>query len=96
MGRLYVMEATPTHWRPPFYLLEDAVECWVAIAGDVKNVPGRPKTDRLDAIWLAKRTLVQERMREKQRAEKLLEDRASCGRRSPGISASTTATCCRG
>jgi transposase len=64
-------------------------------------VPGRPKTDRLDAIWLAKlaergmlrpsfipppwqrelrdlcryrRTLVQERTREKQRAEKLLED----------------------
>jgi hypothetical protein len=22
--------------------------------GDVKNVPGRPKTDRLDAVWLAK------------------------------------------
>ena len=23
-------------------------------APDVKNVPGRPKTDKLDAIWLAK------------------------------------------
>ena len=23
-------------------------------ARDVKNVPGRPKTDRLDAVWLAK------------------------------------------
>lgn len=97
-----VMEATSTYWKPPFYLLEDAVtECWVVNARDVKNVPGRPKTDRLDAVWLAKlaergmlrpsfipdrpqrelrdlcryrRTLVQERTREKQRAEKLLED----------------------
>jgi hypothetical protein len=25
-------------------------------ARDVKNVPGRPKTDRLDAVWLAKLT----------------------------------------
>ncbi|MFD0330556.1 IS110 family transposase [Streptacidiphilus monticola] len=27
---------------------------WLVNARDVKNVPGRPKTDRLDAIWLAK------------------------------------------
>jgi transposase len=73
----------------------------VVSARDVKNVPGRPKTDKLDAVWLCKlaergmlrpsfipgrpqrqlrdltryrRTLVQERSREKQRAEKLLED----------------------
>src|SRR5215472_4060317 len=98
---LCVMEATSTYWKPPFYLLEDAVECWVVNARDVKNVPGRAKTGRLDAIWLAKlaergmlrpslvpppwqrelrdlcryrRTLIQERAREKQRAEKLLED----------------------
>ena len=98
---LCVMEATSAYWKPPFYLLEDAIECWVVNARDVKNVPGRPKTDRLDAVWLAKlaergmlrpsfvppvwqrelrdlcryrRTLVQERTREKQRAEKLLED----------------------
>jgi transposase len=98
---LCVMEATSTYWKPPFYLLEDAVECWVVNARDVKNVPGRPKTDKLDAVWLAKlaergmlrpsfvpppwqrelrdlcryrRTLVQERTREKQRVEKLLED----------------------
>jgi transposase len=51
---LCVMEATSVYWKPPFYLLEDAVECWVVNARDVKNVPGRPKTDRLDAIWLAK------------------------------------------
>ena len=98
---LCVMEATSSYWKPPFYLLEDAIECWVVNARDVKNVPGRPKTDRLDAVWLAKlaergmlrpsfvpppwqrelrdlcryrRTLIQERTREKQRAEKLLED----------------------
>jgi len=95
------MEATSTYWKPPFYLLEDAVECWVVDLGDVKNVPGRPKTARLDAVWLCKRaergmlrpsfvpppwqrelrdlcryqrTLIQERAREKRRAEKLLED----------------------
>jgi transposase len=51
---LCVMEATSTYWKPPFYLLEDAIECWVVNARDVKNVPGRPKTGRLDAVWLAR------------------------------------------
>jgi transposase len=91
-----VMEATSDYWKPPFYLLEDDVECWVVNARDVKNVPGRAKTDKLDAVWLCKlsergmlrpsfvpprpqrqlrdlcryrRTLIQERTREKQRAE---------------------------
>jgi transposase len=98
---LVVMEATSAYWKPPFYLLEDDIECWVVNARDVKNVPGRPKTDKLDAVWLARlaergmlrasfiparpqrqlrdltryrRTLTQERTREKQRAEKLPED----------------------
>ncbi len=39
-----VMESTSAYWKPPFYLLEDAIECWVVSARDVKNVPGRPKT----------------------------------------------------
>jgi transposase len=97
-----VMEATSAYWKPPYYVLEDAVaECWLASAREVKNVPGRPKTDKLDAVWLARlaergmvrpsfvpppwqrelrdlcryrRTLIRERTREKQRAEKLLED----------------------
>ena len=51
---LVVMEATSTYWKPPFYLLEDAVEWWVVTARDVKNVPGRATTDKLDAVWLAK------------------------------------------
>jgi transposase len=98
---LVVMEATSAYWKPPFYLLEDDITCQVVNARDVKNVPGRPKTDKLDSVWLCKlaergmlrpsfipsrpqrqlrdltryrRTLTQERTREKQRAEKLLED----------------------
>jgi transposase len=47
---LCVMEATSIYWKPPFYLLEDAVECWVVNARDVKNVPGRPKTDLLTEL----------------------------------------------
>ena len=47
---LCVMEATSTYWKPPFYLLEDALECWVVNARDVKNVPGRPKTDLLTEL----------------------------------------------
>lgn len=52
---LVVMEATSDYWRPFFYLLEArGLRCWLVNARDVKNVPGRPKTDKLDAIWLAK------------------------------------------
>jgi transposase len=47
---LVVMEATSAYWKPPFYLLEDDIECQVVNARDVKNVPGRPKTDKLDAV----------------------------------------------
>ena len=27
---------------------------WLVNAKDVKHLPGRPKTDRLDAVWLCK------------------------------------------
>src|SRR3712207_5626192 len=49
-----VMEATADYWRPPFYLLEDRFESWLVNAKDVRHLPGRPKTDRLDAVWLCK------------------------------------------
>ena len=50
-----VMEATSDYWRPPFYLLEaHGLEPWLVNARDVKHLPGRPKTDRLDAVWLCK------------------------------------------
>src|SRR5262249_33567156 len=29
-------------------------ETWLVNARDVKHLPGRPKTDKLDAIWLCK------------------------------------------
>ena len=47
---LVVMEATSAYWKPPFYLLEDDIECWVVNARDVKNVPGRAKTDLLTEL----------------------------------------------
>ena len=50
-----VMEATSDYWKPAFYLLEAAgFETWLVNARDVKHLPGRPKTEKLDAAWLAK------------------------------------------
>lgn len=50
-----VMEATSDYWKPVFYLLEaHGLDPWLVNAKDVKHLPGRPKTDRLDAVWLAK------------------------------------------
>jgi transposase len=50
-----VMEATSDSWKAPFYLLEaQGFEVWLVNARDVKHLPGRPKTDKLDAVWLAK------------------------------------------
>ena len=50
-----VVESTSDYWRPFVYLLEArGLTVWVVNASDVKQVPGRPKTDKQDAIWLAK------------------------------------------
>ena len=50
-----VMEATSDYWKPVFYLLEaHGLEPWLDNARDVKHLPGRPKTDKLDAVWLCK------------------------------------------
>jgi transposase len=50
-----VVESTSDYWRVFFYLLEArGLVVWLVNARDVKNVPGRPKTDKLDAVWLAK------------------------------------------
>jgi transposase len=49
------MEATPDYWRPVFFLLESrGFDCELYNAAQVKALPGRPKTDRADSIWLAK------------------------------------------
>ena len=50
-----VMEATSDYWKPVFYILEAlGLDPSLVNARDVKHLPGRPKTDRLDAVWLAK------------------------------------------
>src|SRR6266700_721350 len=99
-----VMEATSTYWMGPFFRLEaEGLECVLADAKQVKNLPGRPKRDPSDSSWLAqcfergavracfaatkefrvirlhtryRRDLINERTREKNRAEKLLETAA--------------------
>jgi len=53
--RRVVMESTSDYWKPPFYVLEArGFEPWLINAREVKHLPGRPKTDRIDAVWLAK------------------------------------------
>ncbi|WP_461479837.1 IS110 family RNA-guided transposase [Mycobacterium sp. HUMS_1102779] len=51
------VESTSDYWRIWYYLPEAAgLSVQLVNARDVKNVPGRPKTDKLDAVWLAKLT----------------------------------------
>jgi transposase len=51
------VESTSDSWRPVVYLLQaGGLSVQLVNAREVKNVPGRPKTDRLDAVWLAKLT----------------------------------------
>ena len=50
-----VVESTSDYWRPFVYLLQArGLTVWLANAREVKQVPGRPKTDKLDVVWLAK------------------------------------------
>jgi transposase len=94
------MESTGVYWKPVFYMLEDAMECWVLNARHLRNVPGR-KTDVSDAVWIAglvehglvrpsfvppkpirelrnltryRRSQIEERTREAQRLDKVLQD----------------------
>jgi transposase len=51
------MEATGDYWKPVFFLLESrGFDCELYNAAQVKALPGRPKTDRADSIWLARIT----------------------------------------
>jgi hypothetical protein len=46
-----VMESTSTYWKGVYYLLEaEGFECWLVNAREVKNVPGRAKTDLLTEL----------------------------------------------
>src|SRR6266480_733140 len=49
------MEATGDYWKPVFFVLESrGFDCQLYNAAQVKALPGRPKTDRADSVWLAK------------------------------------------
>ncbi len=49
------MEATGVYWMPVYDALEKAgIEVFLVNPSHAKNVPGRPKDDKLDARWLQK------------------------------------------
>jgi transposase len=51
------MESTSDYWKPVFFLLErEGLDCVLYQASQVRALPGRPKTDKLDSVWLAKVT----------------------------------------
>jgi transposase len=50
-----VMESTSGYWRAPLFRLEaEGFSCELLDAEQVKALPGRPKTDKADCVWLAK------------------------------------------
>ena len=50
-----VLESTSDYWRIWFYLAEAAgLEVWLVNAREVKHLPGRGKSDRLDCVWHCK------------------------------------------
>jgi transposase len=51
------LESTSDYWRIWFYVLEAAgLDVQLVAARQVKQLTGRPKTDKLDAVWLARLT----------------------------------------
>jgi transposase len=54
---MVTLESTSDYWRIWFFVLE---ACGLAVqlvnASQARNLPGRPKTDKLDAQWLARLT----------------------------------------
>jgi transposase len=51
------MESTSDYWKPVLFLLErEGFDCLLYQASQVKALPGRPKTDKLDSVWLARIT----------------------------------------
>jgi len=51
------VESTSDYWRIWYYLLEAAgLDIQLVSARQARNLPGRPKTDKLDSVWQAKCT----------------------------------------
>jgi len=54
---MVTLESTSDYWRIWYYLFEAAgLRVQLVNASQAKNLPGRPKTDKLDAQWLARLT----------------------------------------
>jgi len=54
---IVTLESTSDYWRIWFFVLEAAgLAVQLDGAAQAKNLPGRPKTDKLDAQWLARLT----------------------------------------
>ena len=51
-----LMESTGVYWMPIYFLLEEVLHMDVRLgnARNIKNTPGRPKTDKEDAKWLSR------------------------------------------
>jgi len=55
--QMVTLESTSDYWRVWFYVLESiGLAVQLVSASQAKNLKGRPKTDRLDAMWLARLT----------------------------------------
>jgi len=51
------MESTSDYCKPVYFLLErEGFDCVLYHSSQVKALPGRPKTDKLGSVWLAKVT----------------------------------------
>jgi len=48
------MESTGVYWKPVYNVLEGSFHLLLVNAQHIKAVPGRKKTDKLDAKWLAR------------------------------------------
>jgi transposase len=55
--QMVTLESTSDYWRIWFYLFEAAgLRVQLVTASQARQLSGRPKTDRLDAMWLARLT----------------------------------------